>query len=233
MSAYIVDDRTINTILAFVRGEYARPNSRFNWLGHMLSNADYKPGTHEGVAAFGQALYNLNVRGVEARYGKGKAFGELGPLDYQYEYMRNPGYLKAYEAMRELYYQSDNDGMADDPVLILLRSMQNFVARAVLEGTPEYVRMMDPRQREAEQMFDRIRSKRFTVSVQGVPEGLYAVESLSGDPEAPVTVRNVKTGLRINLKLDAVLGYVREAREKCEVIAAGLERIFGTKDVGS
>lgn len=67
MSAFMVEDVTINRVVT-----------------HIAQNEDLPRFGLGNEANLGAAMFNLNIKGVEARYGDGEA-KEFRPLDYKFE----------------------------------------------------------------------------------------------------------------------------------------------------
>jgi len=103
MSSYIVDDSTINRILAA-----AELYTETGWLStppsppHLVSSA---PGL-ESWAALGSSMRAMNVAAVIARYGPSDSLPGPDPLlPYQYESIMAPSPIQAIKSLDCYLYQ--------------------------------------------------------------------------------------------------------------------------------
>ncbi len=85
MSAFIVEDETINKVIACLNSVENGPDHA-DWITRPLRNIAYigKLGK-----TLGEAMFALNVASVEERYGEGSAT-EFRPLDYQFKDIVSP-----------------------------------------------------------------------------------------------------------------------------------------------
>jgi len=81
MSAFMVKDETINRVVEWLYWEITRSQ----WLRDQLEKASgIDTTTYAWAEALGQAMFQLNIAGVNDRYGDGEA-GKFGILDYHYQ----------------------------------------------------------------------------------------------------------------------------------------------------
>lgn len=119
MSAYVVDDRSINRIVSKLHG-----SRDLTWLHRPLAELGFD-NTTEGNIALGQALFQLNVDSVNARYGDGQA-AEFRPLDYAHHYEMT-SMLQAYKSLKCWIYQACE---GDVPLHPLFRFFEDKVLPA-------------------------------------------------------------------------------------------------------
>jgi len=132
MSAFIVDDETINRIVDFV-------NQMEPWD---LGNVGLEPFDHdvEIMTAFGKRLYAMNCDAVRQRYEHhdDATFLEMfGPIGYQWATVTTDT-MAAYKSLSCLIYQcteGDVDESQDYAMLIKLRGMW---ADAIVCDLPAY-----------------------------------------------------------------------------------------------
>jgi hypothetical protein len=128
MSAYIVEDRTINQIIT-----HLLHRRDCEWLRQQFADA-IKPAA-SGGPELGRALFKMNIAAVEVRYGKGEA-KKFRPLDYKFR-PEAADELRAYHAIRELLYQCDEGDIAKDRLYGLLDDLKAVVADSIIERVTE------------------------------------------------------------------------------------------------
>lgn len=136
MSAYIVDDTTINTVLSHLSADDYRALVTAAF-GDGLLWAD-RP-TH---AELGAALRNLNEDAVSQRYPGESVEALPGPAPYA-PYAYAPllvGAVPAYKALRCLLYQCSEGDIPDAPLYEALEALSDAWAREIVCALPEYDR---------------------------------------------------------------------------------------------
>jgi hypothetical protein len=103
MSAFIVDDKTINRVVAWMHDAVKRQTD-FSWSVRTLQKLGYKLDTELGCKRLAEEMFTLNCDSIEQRYGEGQA-KEFRPLDFQFSLVRPPGHYQALSSMRCLLYQ--------------------------------------------------------------------------------------------------------------------------------
>ena len=103
MSAFIVDDKTINRVVAWMHDAVKRQTD-FSWCVRTLQKLGYKLDTEFGCKRLAEEMFTLNCDSIEQRYGKGQA-KEFRPLDFQFSLVCPPGHYQALKSMRCLLYQ--------------------------------------------------------------------------------------------------------------------------------
>lgn len=131
MSAYIVDDSTINRILAYLLHNEG-------WVARKLVS-DHS--TDASLPGLGQAMRDLNVAAVSARYPD-DALDELpGPcplLPYAFEEELPPTAIETYKALSCLLYQCSEGYVPETPLYKALEALQARVASEVISHLPAY-----------------------------------------------------------------------------------------------
>src|SRR3990167_3335405 len=79
MSAFMVEDRTINRIVNTIE-YYSRDNY---YLKEGLKKLGFKLESVPGREELAHALFQLNIKSINTRYGKGEA-KKFRPLDFKY-----------------------------------------------------------------------------------------------------------------------------------------------------
>lgn len=81
MSAFIVDDKTINRVVTWLRNEACKPEGYT--LKEELERLSYNPASYDWESKLAGAMFQLNVEGVNSRYGTGEA-EKFRPLNFKY-----------------------------------------------------------------------------------------------------------------------------------------------------
>jgi hypothetical protein len=129
MSAFIVEDITINRVVSRV----AASDSFSNVLGK-LCNLGFTGANWQ--SNLGQALFDLNVRSVEQRYGEGSA-KDFRELNYKYHAM-DTGKVQAYKSLVCLLYQSCEGDCDQEPLYKTMEQFSNELAAKIVRQLPAY-----------------------------------------------------------------------------------------------
>ena len=129
MSAYIVDNKTINVIVFVLR--------RSDFMAIQIKekfNIDIK--TDKGISELAHRLYALNVSGVGARYGSADDMVGAG-FEYKPEY--NHTQLEAYKNLKELMYQCAEGEVVESKLYKFFNnSVHKHFADEVITNMPDY-----------------------------------------------------------------------------------------------
>jgi hypothetical protein len=130
MSAFVVQDQTINNIVNWLcMSERGRWNH--TWLSREtnLDFSDYQ--------AVGQALFDMNVFAVEARYGQGEA-KEFRPLDYQHKIAFHENLIQSYKSLQCLLYQCSEGDIPETPLYKAMTELKQIIADEIIGNMAEY-----------------------------------------------------------------------------------------------
>ena len=130
MSAFMVLDKTINRVITFLKDDQ---ESKWFRSEHYSLNSRH---TDEEWAELGQALFQMNIDGVDSRYGIGEAAG-FRPLDYKfsYEFATKIQVLKSLDC---LLYQCSEGEVPKTPLFKALNDYSNFLAHSIVGRLPDY-----------------------------------------------------------------------------------------------
>ncbi len=124
VSAYVVDDITINRILAGIKVVQAARNS---CAYYPFEQAGYDIRSSDGLKRLGSAMFNLNVRSVRGRYEDdgpiGGLPGTVGHGEFTYQALRVDYEQTLVQALASLgcwTYQSCEAGCNADPLYSLI-----------------------------------------------------------------------------------------------------------------
>jgi hypothetical protein len=100
MSAFIVEDRTINIVVSFFnKVGMAGHTNDYIWAVQPLVDLGYKLDTDLGCKRLAEEMFTLNCDSVEQRYGEGQA-KEFRPLDFHYQFLGSG--LNRYQVLKSL-----------------------------------------------------------------------------------------------------------------------------------
>lgn len=85
MSAFVVDDETINKIVSFLAAKAAGPDPSINWESTELCKMGYDLISSQSCAELADTMFAMNVTAVDERYGEGEA-GKFRPLDFEFRF---------------------------------------------------------------------------------------------------------------------------------------------------
>jgi hypothetical protein len=126
VSAYLVDDRTINTIVSHVH--LSRDP---DWLKREFSEA-IAGSTGDFCVDLGAAFFALNICAVEARYGAGQA-KEFRELNYRFKLVpASP--RQVYDSIKELQYQCCEGEVPATALFKLLVELRASLADSIIES---------------------------------------------------------------------------------------------------
>ena len=134
MSAFMVADTTINNVLNWLWNEYIRLSlipRKFKELGFDMGKAGWEEN-------LGQAMFQLNISGVEARYGKGEA-AKFRNLDYQYRMTRSVSLAQVLKSLQCWLYQCwEGDVPKTELYKLFATDIQLYLMSKIIERLPEY-----------------------------------------------------------------------------------------------
>lgn len=106
MSAFVVDDKTINRIVSFINTIGMAGHVHKFWAPiQPLIKLGYVLDTDIGCKRLAEEMFTLNCDSVEQRYGEGQA-EEFRPLDFQYQYCGSGvGQYQVLKSLRCFLYQ--------------------------------------------------------------------------------------------------------------------------------
>lgn len=135
MSAYMVDESTLNMIVA--------------GLSRLENTVDYrvpKPSrVNENFAGiqfswrlgeFWKMFYDLNVKGLVERYPT--SYEELVGHDYKYSPVGAPDDIQLLKSIQCLLYQASEGDVVKDPTYVALSDVATALAFSIVERTPQY-----------------------------------------------------------------------------------------------
>jgi hypothetical protein len=129
MSAYIVSDDTINTVVIGI-------SEHLNNMSELYRRRNY-PLLSQDRETLGQALFALNVEAVNQRYGEGAA-EEFRPLDYRFRPHPWSRPIVLYKCLRCLMYQCSEGNVPESPLFKELEAFRGDLADTIVCGLKAY-----------------------------------------------------------------------------------------------
>ena len=128
MSAYVVEDETINLIVAYLEGNEAR-----SWLSDTKSKQKILTETYEQRQELAERMFAMNVRAVKARYADDKT-------EYGFTFWDElpPPRIQAYKSLQCFIYQCSEGDVPNDPLYIGLEAICAGLANLIVSRLPEY-----------------------------------------------------------------------------------------------
>jgi len=124
MSAFVVEDSTINKIVAAIRND--------NYMTRLFEDLGYLP--HHVPRNLAEALFDMNCDAVEARYGHGDTDGS----QFTYKQVLCPTSVPAYKHMSCLLYQCSEGDIPTTPLYQALEQCKSYLASGIISSLPEY-----------------------------------------------------------------------------------------------
>lgn len=141
MSAFMVTDETINRVVNWLEQEVYKSSCLREQAEKALSIPASSVGWAETV---GKAMFQLNVDGVEERYGVGEA-KSLRELDYTYvpmyftTFYNHNAKIQVLKSMQCWLYQCMEGEVVDKPLYQLFRDViEPHLMSSIITDLPEY-----------------------------------------------------------------------------------------------
>ncbi len=136
MSAYIVQDKTINRVVSFLAMDRSSGGEYLRRIIQEETGCDLL--TREGKEALGQAMFDLNCNAVEQRYGKGEA-KEFRDLDYTFSLDISANRFQAYKSLKCWRYQCSEGDVPEGSLLYAtMEKVRGEMADDIVSSLPEY-----------------------------------------------------------------------------------------------
>lgn len=133
MSAFIVSDATINQVISFINSDTRNPH-----IYRPLESIGLAWDSRDAREDIGNKMFDLNIRGVEARYGEGKA-EECRPLNYKYVSEAFASRIQAYKSLQCWLYQCSEGHIPEESDLWkAFDAVESKMARHIVGRLSEY-----------------------------------------------------------------------------------------------
>lgn len=134
MSAFIVENKTINRILAYMIAD-SDLCCYLDTLG--LDFTDDKL-IEASATMLGRAMLAMNCAAYDARYGEGQAAKVLGDDRYRYESIKTPSRFQAASSLRCFLYQCSEGDIPERKLFKAISHYADALAWSIVRDTPEY-----------------------------------------------------------------------------------------------
>ena len=136
MSAFVVEDKTINGVVAFLA--LTRDLDRVRRVVEQEMGADLSTG--DGCQQIAEAMFRLNCNAVDQRYGEGES-ATFRDLDYRYQRVIPPSIVQAYKSLRCWIYQCSEGDVPEASLLYsTMAKVSDALAHEIVTGLPAYDR---------------------------------------------------------------------------------------------
>jgi hypothetical protein len=133
MSAFVVEDKTINRVVSFLATD-----RESDWLRRrIIKELGLDLETELGRETLGKLMFSLNVDAVNQRYGENAA-QEFRPLNYQYRMEISCNRLMAFKALQCWHYQCSEGDIDETPLYQLMERVQGWLAEAIVTRLEAY-----------------------------------------------------------------------------------------------
>jgi hypothetical protein len=134
MSAFLVEDKTINTIVNWL----IREQFYFSEIPQKLRTLGFEPAVVAFAEALGQAMFQLNIKAVDARYGKGEA-ATFRKLDYRYHVTEPVPLVQVVKSLRCWLYQCCEGDVPETELYQLFDDdIMLYLLNKIVTELPEY-----------------------------------------------------------------------------------------------
>ena len=141
MSAFIVEDVTINRIVNWVKHDSykgAYQTNKLRQLGYQAPG--FSP--YDGVdplwaEQLASDLFKLNCRAVNARYGQDQA-KTFRALDFKYDPLEFAGSVQCLKSLDCLIYQCSEGNIPKDPLYQWLVQLSDHMAHTIVTHLPDF-----------------------------------------------------------------------------------------------
>jgi len=134
MSAYVVDDSTINKVVSFLNAKAMGYDGR-----HRYKVEGYDLRKDEDCEKLANDMFALNIAAVNWRYGEGTA-AQFRPLNFVYRFQIPQPIIPTLKALECWSYQCAEGDIPDDSLYKAMERVENAMRRAIVDALPEYKR---------------------------------------------------------------------------------------------
>lgn len=133
MSAFIVEDQTINRLVSFLNAD------RTGSCHHSFGRLGYVQSDHDSLRKLAGDLFQMNCDAVDARYGKGTSANDTEAMEGEFPYRFDPcSAVQAYKAAQCLSYQCSEGDIDQRPLFKALEQSIAAIAHCIISDMPAY-----------------------------------------------------------------------------------------------
>lgn len=136
MSAYIVDDDTINKIVSYLFAKASGPDPSIHWKNTKLFKMGYDLSSSSSCYELAHKMFDMNVVAVNQRYGEGEA-EKFRPLDFKYQFVAATQ-IEVIKALKAWKYQCTEGCVPDLALYQAMTEVHSLLCIDFVEQTEEY-----------------------------------------------------------------------------------------------
>ena len=134
MSAFMVEDTTINRVVTWLKREGAP--SRFT-LDRLARKYCVDLASDQWDEKLARAMFQLNCDGVNARYGEGEA-GKFRPLNFTYKPEGDTFLVQVLKSLQCWKYQCSEGDVPETKLYQFFEEVEHHLALQIVIGLPAY-----------------------------------------------------------------------------------------------
>jgi len=134
MSAFMVDDKTINSVVTWLTREVQSSRFTLDWLAREYDVDLTSDGWDEKLA---HAMFQLNCDGVNARYGAGEA-EKFRPLNFTYKPEIHYSLVQVLKSLQCWKYQCNEGDVPQTRLYQFFEEVEHHLALKIVMNLPEY-----------------------------------------------------------------------------------------------
>lgn len=134
MSAFVVEDKTINRIVSF----FALMDAGGAWYVRQFKEIGYNLEEAKDQRNLAQAMFELNCRAVDQRYAKGLARSEFHPEPFEFRLIFGASPIEIVKALRCWRYQCSEGDIPEHPLYKFMDGIIASMCETIVDKLPEY-----------------------------------------------------------------------------------------------
>ena len=135
MSAFMVEDTTINSVVTWLKREVA--TNRHFTLDRLAREYGVDLTSDNWDEKLAQAMFQLNCDGVNARYGKGEA-ETFRPLHFTYKPEIQYSPVQVLKSLQCWHYQCSEGDVPETKLYQFFEEVEHHLALKIVMSLPEY-----------------------------------------------------------------------------------------------
>jgi len=137
MSAFIVEDETINKVVAYLKN--CREKKEL-WIFYPVQDIGYDLSAPLCAKRLAEDMFTLNCRSIDERYGENEHEEMSGGKMFSYQDIAPTQYnrIQTLKALSCFLYQSCEGECDKDPLYLALESIRGKLAYSILSDLPQY-----------------------------------------------------------------------------------------------
>src|SRR5437588_12617091 len=134
MSAFMVEDTTINRVVTWLKREVQTSRFTLDWLAREY---DVDLTSDQWDEKLARAMFQLNCDGVNARYGEGEA-EKFRPLNFTYKPEGDTFLVQVLKSLQCWKYQCSEGDVPETKLYQFFEEVEHHLALQIVIGLPAY-----------------------------------------------------------------------------------------------